>query len=412
MAKICIVTTLHPAANPRGTRDADALAQAGHEVVFAYPRCHAQWLKFDEPLLRAAPWRAVAVDCLGAGAAAWRWRWGRLRRRLWTQPEVLARSKFGMARAAHYVGPELAVLAQAERADLYLAHSHNALPAAHRAARNTGARLGFDAEDLLVDSPEEPVALMDAIERRCLPACSQVSTMSEAAAERLQETRQLLRLPVVLHNVPSLRERQGLRPPEERPMPKLPALYWVGKTIGPHSLADQVVAAMPRVRTPFRLVLRGSQRADYAERLAVLAALGNVADRIEFLPPAPPTELVATAGECELCLGSQPGMDLFHQMAIGNKVFLGMMAGAALILSDTIAHRALLRDAPGAGLIFRDGNLAELAGALDAALAPARLAELRHRSWELGETRFNWDLESRRLVDAVARTLAAPRPEF
>lgn len=117
-----------------------------------------------------------------------------------------------MAQAAHYVGPELAVLAQAQRADLYLAHSHNALPAAHRAARDTGARLGFDAEDLLVESPEEPVALMDAIERRCLPACSQVSTMSAAAAKRLQETRQLLRLPVILHNVPSLRERQGLRP--------------------------------------------------------------------------------------------------------------------------------------------------------------------------------------------------------
>jgi len=310
-------------------------------------------------------------------------------------------------RACNYANPEIARLAAGEKADLYVAHQHHALPAAAGAASRAGSRFGFDAEDLLADSTAEPRNLIRSIEQRYLPGCAYVSTMSEPAARRLHATNRLNAPIAVLHNTPSIKERGALDPPDRRRQSGTPSIYWFGQTLGPHSCAEQLLRALPLLERPVRVVLRGAAHGGYVQHLERIAAELDVSGQLKILPIAPPGRMVELASEHDILLGSQPGEEMFHQLAVGNKVFTGMMAGLALALTDTIAHRHLLGQAPGCGFPFPDRDEKRLAEELNSLLAqPARLAAMKQRSWECAQREFNWEVQARRYLSLVEGAIA------
>jgi glycosyltransferase involved in cell wall biosynthesis len=64
---------------------------------------------------------------------------------------------------------------------------------------------------------------------------------------------------------------------------------------------------------------------------------------------------------------------------------------------------------PGVGFEYQPGNHVELAERLTALVRePERLRAYRAEAFRLGRTRFNWEVEQRRLVDLVASL--APQP--
>src|ERR1019366_8378060 len=126
-------------------------------------------------------------------------------------------------------------------------------PAAAWAAERTGARLAFDAEDLLGDYSQEPWRVHRRIEELYLKRCDFVSTMSPSAAQLLQDRNDLPPTPIVLRNVGMMKRRQRILEPRKRPPPDVPSLYWMGQTIGPHSCAEAVLQAMKRCPLPVRL---------------------------------------------------------------------------------------------------------------------------------------------------------------
>jgi len=156
------------------------------------------------------------------------------------------------------------------------------------------------------------------------------------------------------------------------------------------------------MQRPMRFVLRGEANPGYVTALRSLAGSLDLGSRLEILPLASADEMVRLAGEHDILLGSQPGEELFHQLAIGNKVFTGMMAGLALALSDTIAHRDLLATAPASGFLFSGTDDRAFARQLDATLSDAaHLDAMKLASWTAAERHYNWDMESRRFVSMV-----------
>jgi hypothetical protein len=313
-----------------------------------------------------------------------------------------------VARASGYATPELAAAAARLPADLFIAYQHNSLPAAAWAAQKHHAPFALDAQDLLADCRAEAVRLIQSIERRYLKDCAYVSTMSAAAATRLRETNRLTRDPIVLRNMPRMCERDGVMPPNGRDRSKPLSMYWFGQTIGRGSCADQILEALPLLSAPVHLALRGSSDDAFVTQLRQRAQALGLNERLSILPRAEPTEMVRLAAEHDVLFGSQPGSELFNQMAIGNKVFTGMMAGMALALSDTIAHRELLAEASGCGFLFRDGDIKSLAAQLDKLIAnPDELQRLKVGSWEMAEKKFNWGEESKILLNEIDLILPA-----
>lgn len=398
--KICLVSHGHPAANPRLVREADALYGAGHDVSVVTPRFVSRLVPFDREILNAAGWRYRCIDFLDGDPV--RWRYIRFRRRVAAFIANTLPSESLVARACNYSNPELARLATEQHADLYVAHQHHSLPAVARASANTGASMAFDAEDLLADSSAEPRNLIRSLEIRYLSRCAYISTMSHAAARRLQETNDLNKGVEVLHNTLPIADRKGVLPPAKRTVAKRPSIYWFGQTIGKHSRADQAIRAIALLSRPVRLVLRGEPHGQYVQQLSELATRLNLREHLEIEPLDSPGRMVRLASEHDVLLGSQPGPELFHQMAIGNKVFTGMMAGLALALTDTIAHRELLARAGGCGFLFSDADEKSLARELEKLLAdPGQLRSMKQSSWDWAASEYNWETDSRRHVAMV-----------
>jgi glycosyltransferase involved in cell wall biosynthesis len=197
-----------------------------------------------------------------------------------------------------------------------------------------------------------------------------------------------------------------LRAPNERRLAAPLKIYWFGQTLGAFSCAEDVISALPSVPYPIRFSLRGLAVPEYVAKLSRMAESLGVRNRLEFLPIASPQEMVESAGNYDVGWAAQPSEQLFHQLAIGNKVFTGMMAGLALIVTDTIAHRQLLNDARGCGRLIRGGDKEGLSNVLKS-LAGDRdmLRKMQMQSWKLAESRFNWEKESRPLLETVRRVL-------
>lgn len=403
--KICLIGPTHPSANPRLVRDAQALAAAGYEVVAVTTRLMPHLVLYDREL-EGQDWEHKFVDLSSKGL---RWQFARTRRRICLALASRSDTETVVARGCAYAGPEMAALAADERAALYIAHAHAALPAAAEAARRTGAMLAFDAEDLLAESSDEPVRVIRAIERRLVPTCNYLSTMSRAAALRLQETLGLPEAPLVLHNTPSLADRKGVLPPMPRAPDEPLRIYWFGQTLGRHSCADQVLRAFPMLHKPARLILRGEADPIYLAKIEALANQLGVRDQLEIHPRAGPKAMVRLAAPYDLLLGSQPSSEPFHQMAVGNKVFTGLMAGLALALTDTTAHRLLLKELPGCGFLFPNDDARTLATLLNDWMADSpRLLAARMMAWTFASERFNWEFESRALLARIANLVGAP----
>lgn len=405
--RLCLISHGQPAANPRLVRDARALAEAGYAVRVVAAQYRSNLIQQDQKLAEGAPWQYEPVDLLNNRRWPHRWDYFRVRRRLsaglatWLPTEGL------VARGYAYGHSEVAKLAARRPAELYVAYQQHSLPAAAWAARRNDSMFAVDAQDLLADCSAEPTKLAVSLERRYLQECAYISTMSSSAAERLQETNKLPEKPIVLHNTPLLIERKGVVHPADRPRSEMASIYWFGQTIGAQSCADQVLKAMPHLRSPVKLVLRGNPIERYVNELRATATTLGVSAQLVILPREEPTEMVRLAADHDILLGTQPGSELFNQMAIGNKVFTGMMAGLALALSGTIAHRQLLAEAPGCGFLFPDRDIRSLAFQLDELLGNReRLERMKVTSWEIAQKRFNWEKESKTLLDTINRVLS------
>ncbi len=374
------------------------------------PRFDPRWAALEEGIVSKVGWTYVAVDMLQTSAGRRLWQVARIRRRICFALTKKINSAWLDARAVSYGFGPLVKAAKSVQPDLFIAQHHFALPIALKATQSRNIPIGMDAEDLLAEQPSVEAPICARIERRFLKKCSFVLTMSAAAAEHLAATNGLRDLPLVLHNVPTLSERNGIQPPMERTFKGVPTVYWFGQTIGTASRAEQIVRAMPLVKAPFRLVLRGNPTTEYVKSLRKLAAGLSCAERLIVLPVCEPAKMVTLASEHDVLFGSQPGQSLYNQCAIGNKVMTGILAGLAILFSDTVAHRRLLAQFPGLGECVRDEDEEDVARALNHWFSPALpVRVVQQHCWDVATQHLNWDHESKLLVAKVAAVFGSGR---
>ena len=194
--------------------------------------------------------------------------------------------------------------------------------------------------------------------------------------------------------------------PSCRYLNERPSIYWFRQTLGPHSCAAQLIVANALEGSPFFLRFRGRLRQSYLDELHEVAISHDAANSYECLPLADPKTMVLEASRNEVLFGSQPTNDLFHQLAIGNKVFTGLLAGCALLLSDTTAHRSLAKHIGSVAELTDRSNVANLRSAIRRLSAcPLEMLSRRERAWDLGTSRFNWELEDIPFVRRVNKKM-------
>lgn len=387
-------------------KEANALQAAGYRVHVIAADVSAHVRDLDRGLLPNASWQYTLV---GRGSrVGWMGRAGvrKLSRLLfkWSpwRPLALAVNAFS------HLSSRIAQVAVATPADMYIAHTLPALPAAAKAAKVHKAVLGFDAEDFHsgeldpVENPLEP-SLCNVIESFYLPQCQHLTAASPGIASAYQERYGVKMTPLL--NVFPLSEAPGLPSLVPQGPPKL---YWFSQTLGPDRGLEAMVDVLAAMATPCELHLRGSSSPEYRGSLIGRAQRFGVAERLHLLPPAPPGQMVKLASGYTLGLSLELKSPFNRDICLTNKAFTYLLAGVPVVLSNTSGHAELAPSLGAAALLLDLSETQQTALELDRWLADKNAVEAaRVEAWRLSHQRYNWDVEQRSFLECVDKALTA-----
>ena len=120
---------------------------------------------------------------------------------------------------------------------------------------------------------------------------------------------------------------------------------------------------------------------------------------VNFLPPVEEKKIFEIASEHHIGLASETGKDLNNNIALSNKIFTYLLAGNAILFSNTDAQQHFFNQHSNIGLIYSNGSVIDLANLLRKYISqPELLKEHRFNSIELSNS-LNWENESKKLFN-------------
>jgi glycosyltransferase involved in cell wall biosynthesis len=305
-------------------------------------------------------------------------------------------------------------------ADVYHGHDLTGLPAAIEARRRhqPAASLVYDSHELYVDSaatvgrPPWAVDWLRRRERRWAAEVDALVTVSEGYADHLRPQLGIRRV-VVVHNCPP----RPAGPPDRTTL--------IGDAIGltagtrlvlytgglrPGRGVEELAMAMlePGLEAAHLAFLGYGPLAPDVERLAADPRFGG---RLHLVPPVAPNDVVRWVASADVAAMAIQATNRSYELSTPNKLFEALAAGVPVAGSDFPGFRLIVAD-------NRDGPLGELFDptspkSIGAAirrildLAPADYAVISDRAWRAARDRWNWEVESARLVD-LYRGLGVP----
>lgn len=407
--KVCLVTSGHLSTNPRLVKEAEALERAGYDVRIVAAR-FLPWADAEDQVFLARGWKVRRIPFGPAATPIMRIARS-LRRRLARRAAKLFGFPLWLVRlACHWIVPELTKHARGCGADIYVAHNLAALPAAVAAAASAKAKAVFDAEDFHSGEPTEGVAgdydrrLAEALESHYMPLCDAITAASPGIA-RAYAMRYGIREPTVVLNTFPLAMAHGGGCSRESP-PRRPSVYWFSQTIGPMRGLECAIRSIAKSRSRPHLYLRGSASEDYRRELTALAQAHGVAERLHFLPPAAPEEMVRLAAMYDVGFAGEPGHSPNNRICLSNKLFCYLLAGIPVLASATPAQTAFASEAPEAVRLYRPDQESELAAQIDRLFGDvAELDMARSAAKRAGAERYNWDVEQVRWLREIESVL-------
>jgi glycosyltransferase involved in cell wall biosynthesis len=193
--------------------------------------------------------------------------------------------------------------------------------------------------------------------------------------------------------------------------PRPLSIYWYSQVIGPGRGLEEAVRALSLLQRPCELHLRGAFHGDYGVRLTRLANELGVANRLFLHPPCAPDELVGVAMPHDVGLALEVDIELNRLICVTNKIFTYMNAGLAIVATNTPAQQSIMAQVRDAGVICRMNDPQSLADAInELSSTPERLIAAKQAARRAAVERFNWDVESRTLVNGYAGAEHAPAP--
>jgi glycosyltransferase involved in cell wall biosynthesis len=298
-------------------------------------------------------------------------------------------------------------------ADVYHGHDLTALPAAIAAARRNGAPVVYDSHEIFLEAgstanrPPWARWLFRRLERGWVRRTAALVTVNNSLAEVL--TRQYRpRRTVVLHNTPSRWDAPV--PPHHLMRTELGlgsgdpiALYHGG--FSAHRGLEELAAAIlqPGLEQVHAVFLGYGNRKDW---LLEQAADPRYGGRLHVLAAVPPERLLDWVVDADVGVMPIQASTLNHRLSTPNKLFECLAAGVPVVASDFPEMRRIVLGNPGGplGELCRPDDPADVARGIRAILQrPAdELTALRTRCLAAAHEQWNWETESRRLVDLYA----------
>ena len=392
--KIVLVSSGQPSANPRLVKEAIALNSSGYNVTVIYCPLSLWADEYDKKLFsfnNSIKWIKVGYH---PKQDKWMYRYARLRKKCWSFFYKITGNKYESAiRSQVLYCQELNKEVKKYYADIYIGHNLGALPAIVKAAKKNGTKAIFDFEDFhrgeVNENSEVWVKTLET-ENKYVPLLH-----SATAASPLINLKYKCLYPSItittINNCFPLQYAQT----ETRDLPFEPLkLFWFSQTIGKNRGLETVIKAMCKVKNT-ELTLLGNCSSEVKDYFVNCAQLNNVdTQKIHFLSAVSESEIPTISSAYHIGLSTEIPTTTNRDICLTNKIFMYMLAGNAIIFSNTKAHSLLLKQHTDIGKLFKWDCADELADVLNAYIHNNDLLTTHRRnSFQLSKTVFNWDTE-------------------
>jgi glycosyltransferase involved in cell wall biosynthesis len=402
LKNVTFITTGQPTTNPRLVKEAETLHKLGYsvKVICCF---YQQWAQKPDDVL-TGKYPGMYIYCGGNPVEQKAiYIKTRIRQKLSTLLFKFTR-RFGVPEnAISRTHTEALAIAKKIKTDLYIAHNLGALPAAVLAAKYTGAKVGYDAEDMhsaqFNSTHDESYLLNKYIEEKYFGQVNYFTTASPLIAEYYQRDYNYLK-PVVVNNVfpkTALNISQNYKGNE--PL----KLFWFSQTIGPERGLEDVIKAMAVVKDNIQLHLLGSCNEGHKAALLNLAGTLNLnPDQLQFHEPIGADEIFNFASRFDIGMATETGVPLNRDICLTNKIFTYIQCGMAMIASDTQAQTQFMDQYPETGKLYQKNNLQSLADCISFYLQnPDALYQTQLQNYQLGQTVLNWETESHKFLNLI-----------
>ncbi len=255
------------------------------------------------------------------------------------------------------------------RPDVVHAHDLNTLPAAVDYARRAGARVVYDSHELEIHRNIVWTPLKRTVwkrtERRNIAHCDAVITVSPGIAAFL-ENRYRIPRPAVVLNSPTL-DREDVPGPTLHEMIGLdsgtPVFVYVGKVAAGRGV-EMLVEALAAMDPGVHLAVLGPRSEVSDEPLLEQADALGVANRFHLLDPVAPETVPSAVRSAFASVNASANVCLSYDLALPNKLFDTVMAGAASAVARLSEMARFVVDHE-LGVVFDETDPAAIASALE-----------------------------------------------
>ncbi len=290
---------------------------------------------------------------------------------------------------------------RAMRPDLVHCNDYNTMWIGVAARYLVGSVVVYDSHELWPDRNlrPEPRWWLMLCEALFVRVADRVVTTSPAYAEVLARRYRIVE-PTVVRNVP-----QDGRPPASRAQADVDGrlVTYVGG-LQPNRGLEPAIRAVATLED-VRLRLLGPALPDYRERLEQLVRDEGVSERVELAAPVEPAGVLDALQGAALGLALIQPACLSYRLTLPNKLFEYTLAGLPILGSDLPMISRFIAE-HGVGQTVDPDDVAAVAAAIDAMLAPGAAAGYRERAARAA-AQLDPDRELAILTDAYREALVA-----
>ncbi|MEM7554058.1 MAG: glycosyltransferase [Cyanobacteria bacterium P01_A01_bin.84] len=416
MAKILILIGAHLCTAPRPQKEAETLANAGHDVIVGGFWFDPKLIERDRLLIADKKWRFEPIIDFRPTKGWQNWQirlQGRIAREKFHRFGIFSPALLG------YGAKAMLKAARKAKADLTIVHSEAGLWVGNQLL-NEGFRVGVDfedwfSEDLLPSArTHRPIKQLKKLEARLARECTYSITTSHALAEALATAYQAPK-PTVIYNVFPWTERQQIEnqaqnqkrdnplgvPQSDRFNLTIPSLHWFSQTIGPGRGLEILFVALPYLKTPVEIHLRGNYPESARQWLEALVP-SEWKEYLFIHPTVPNAELLSRIAEHDIGLALEQTDIPSRNLTITNKFFQYLQAGLTVIATDTAGQQEILLQSPNIGELIPNNNPLALVEALEKLLQnPQQLSLAKAASLKASEEIFSWEQQETVLCKQV-----------
>jgi glycosyltransferase involved in cell wall biosynthesis len=173
------------------------------------------------------------------------------------------------------------------------------------------------------------------------------------------------------------------------------SMFWFSQTIGKFRGIENVIEAMGMLpKGQVSLSLLGNCSNEIKDYFSGIISKYNIEGYVHFFNTVEEKNLVEVAAKHQIGIASEVTHVINREYCLTNKLFIYLMAGNAIVCSNTKAQSLFSETNDNIGLVYDPNNAENLAKILERYLKePELLSFHRKNAFELGQTTLNWEHE-------------------